>query len=88
MVFLTSPAEPMSPPQPMPTRQVVRALGSTALTASLGAGTLAQWLGTAAHLARNLPAWSIAPSWDLPRLARDVRQAIEQSDGRRRDVVI
>ena len=88
MVFLTSPAEQMAPPRPMPARQVVRAIASTALTAGLGAGTLTQWLGTAAHLARTLPAWSITPSWDLPRLARDVRQAIERSDGRRHGMVI
>jgi hypothetical protein len=88
LVVLTRPSDRMSPPLQLAAHQVVRALGSTALKAGLGAGTLSQWLGTAAHLARTLPAWSITPSWDLPRLARDVRQTVEQSDGRRRDVVI
>lgn len=76
LVVLGAPGARVGGPRPIGARDALRALTSTALKAGLGAGSLEGWLRAATGLARQVPAFAVTPTWDLDRVAADVRQAL------------
>jgi hypothetical protein len=54
----------------------MRALAPTALKAAIGAGSLDQWLRSAAVLAREIPGFVVNVDWDLAALVRRVADAL------------
>lgn len=81
LVVLGPPGQGHAGPRRVGTGAALRALTSTGLKAGLGAGSLDGWLRTVTRLARQVPAFTVAPTWDLDRVASDVREALESAGG-------
>ena len=76
VVVLRPPGAGPAVPTRLTAGETVRALVPTALYAALGAGALEGWFKTALQLARTVPAYELALSWDLPHVVSGVASTI------------